>query len=101
MPDKVFTMDLKAGLADRIEALARKIKIPPETFCFFAVVDTLKVLEGLETVAKDEPLRDQLRDLVELRRLKAFDDAEFAREIEELAAVGDRDDDQWTPGGEL
>jgi hypothetical protein len=96
MPDKVFTMDLKAELADRIEALARKIKIPPETFCFFAVVDTLKVLEGLEHVASDGDLRDQLRDLVELRRLKALDDSEFAREIEELSSVGDRDDDEWT-----
>ena len=100
MPDKVFTMDLKAELADRIEALARKIRIPAETFCFFAVVDTLKILEGLESVAKDEPLRAQLRDLVELRRLKAFTDVEFAREIEELASVGDRSDDAWTPTAE-
>lgn len=96
MPGKVFSMDLREELADRIIALAKRIKIPPECLCFFAVVDTVQVLEGLENVAKDEPLRDQLRDLVELRRLKAFDDAEFLREIEELAAVGDRDDDEWS-----
>ena len=97
MPDRTFTMDLKSELAEKIEKLAAKWKIRPEYFCFFLVADGVALLEGLEKVTgKDDDLKDQLRDLVELRSLNALSDDEFLRELRELAELDE--DSGWTEG---
>jgi hypothetical protein len=81
-------------LTKRLERVAARLGITVEDFMVFSALRCAEDLEALEKITDDHDILNQLRDLIELRKLGVMPQADFEREIEELAELGARDD-QW------
>jgi hypothetical protein len=94
MTAKDLNISFDDNFTGRIERMAARLKIKPEDFGLFSIIRCLEDFENLERIVVQPDLRAQLADTLELRRLGKLPIEDFAREVEELAAMPS--DDAWT-----
>jgi hypothetical protein len=83
-------------MTDRLERIAKSLKISVSDFALFSTVKCLQDRENLERVVAMPDLRLQAAELVELHKagkLKREELSELLLELLELVAPGDTD---WT-----
>lgn len=94
MTAKDLKIKFDGEMAARVERVAARLHLSLEDLCEFSIVKAVEDMEHLARVCLDTYLREQLRDVLDLRKLGVLPQADFEREVEEL--LGLPDDDQWT-----
>jgi hypothetical protein len=81
-------------MTKRLERCASRLGITVEDFMVFSALRCAEDLEALERVTSDHDILNQLRDVLDLRKLGVMTPEDFAREVEELLSMPA--DDEWT-----
>jgi hypothetical protein len=91
---EIVTMSFDSEILNRIKKCAKRLGITETDFVEFSAIKCSADLEALDKILVNTSLRDQLRDVLELRRLGVLTAEAFALEVEQFLEMAT--DDAWT-----